>query len=223
MIKEDDSWKITAVTSSIHAEIVIPRLSNIVHIDGKWTTSDEWSDALEVPMEYNGYDPCPNNGTTYIRIKHDGSYLYVLVDYISDSTPRSPPRGNWWEGVEVYFDPEQNGGWTPQPDDYLYNFCVEPAQQWKAKVKTTDGKWDWAHQYTSEEIQKLMAFSSDATNDPYTTNKHVIYELKIPLPDKKEFGLFIDATDHGAKSFMTWPGKVWNEIPQAWGILKLSQ
>jgi hypothetical protein len=163
-----------------------------------------------------------NNGTAYLRVKHDGSNLYVLVDYVSDTTPSSPPIGYWWEGVTVYFDPERNGGWKPQSDDYLYNIGAQTGEQYKAKVEASGGKWNWPAQTDkSEIIQKSIVFSSDATNDQYTTAKHTIYEFKIPLPGKTEVGFFVGAADHGAKSYMSWPGKTWDLVPQAWGVLKL--
>lgn len=223
MIKKDDSWKITSVTSSIHAEIVAPRLTNIVVLDGKWTTPGEWTDAWESPMEYNGYGIRPNNGTAYIRVKHDVSYLYVLIDYVSDTTPRSSPLSGYWEGATVYFDPERNGGWEPQSNDYCYGLYTYPSGEYHAKYIVKGGKWDWQHGDTSKGIRDSMAFSSNATNNLYSTRPHAIYELKIPLPGKSEVDFFLGASDNDEKSYMTWPGKVGDLIPQAWGVLKLSQ
>lgn len=223
MVKEGDAWKINKMMAVYYSEILAPSSTNAVTIDGKWTTPDEWNDAVEVPMEYSPWGDHNANGTTYLKVKHDGSYLYVLVDYVSDTTPYSPGIGYWWEGVSVCFDPERNGGWKPQSDDYLYNIGVATGQQYKAKVEVSGGKWNWPSQTdTSEIIQKSIVFSSDTTNDPYTTAKHSIYEFKIPLPDKKEVGFFVSAADHGAMSYMTWPGKTWDGNPQAWGVLKLS-
>jgi ketosteroid isomerase-like protein len=222
MIKEDGKWKIKKALVTYYSEIVAPSLTNAVTVDGKWTTPDEWKDAVEVPMRYSIWGDHNANGTAHLRVKHDESYLYLLVDYVSDTTPQSPGIGYWWEGVTVCFDPEQNGGWKPQSDDYLYNIGVSTGQQYKAKVGVSGGKWNWPSQTdTSELIQKSIVFSSNATNDPYSTVKHSIYEFKMPLPDKKVFGFFVGAADHGGKSYMTWPSDAWDQAPNTWGILKL--
>lgn len=218
--KVGGEWKVKRISNVYYSEISAPKLTNTVTIDGKWTTPEEWKDAVEMPMEAVQYGNSPNNGTAFLRVKHDESNLYVLIDYVSDTTPRSPPTGSWWENAVVYFDPGRKGGWTPQEGDYCYEIAVEPAQQWKGRVQAVGGKWDWYKGDNSEQIQKLMGFSSNTTNDPYTT-KHSIYEFKMPLPDQKELGFYVGASDQGGKSYMTWPGKVGDGTPQAWGVLKL--
>ena len=63
--------------------LVVPRLVNPVTIDGKWTTPDEWSDTQRVSM-YVAEGP---ESTGFLRIKNDDQYLYLLVDFVSDTTP----------------------------------------------------------------------------------------------------------------------------------------
>ena len=60
----------------------VTRLANAVTIDGRWTTSEEWSDTSRVSM----YLVQGSQGTAYVRFKHDADFLYILVDPISDTT-----------------------------------------------------------------------------------------------------------------------------------------
>jgi len=225
MIKQANEWKINKITVAHYSpDIVCPKLTQPVTLDGKWTTPDEWSDATVVPMEHNPeatLQQCPNNGTAYLLTKRDIHYLYIMVDYLSDTTPGSPPMPNtWWEGAYVYFDPKKNGGTQPQTDDYCYELAVSGDQEWQAKVLVKNNAYDWK---ASIEMPGTSATSSDAINDPHSKNKHVIYEFKIPLPKETEIGFFVGAMDSGAKSYMTWPGKVSDYSLNGWGILWLSE
>ena len=225
MIKQENEWKVTKVSVAHYSpDIVCPKLTQPVTLDGKWTTPDEWSDAAVVPMEYNpeaALQQCPNNGTAYLLVKHDSHYLYVMVDYISDTTPASTPLPNtWWEGAYVYLDPQRNGGAQPQPNDYCYELAVSGGQEWHAKVPVKNNAYDWQ---ASIEMPGTSAFSSDTTNNPYSKARHAVYEFKIPLPKETEIGFFVTAMDTGAKSYLTWPGKVRDYVPDGWSTLRLSE
>jgi ketosteroid isomerase-like protein len=224
MIKQGNEWKVLRVSVAHYSpDVVCPKLTQPVTLDGKWTTPEEWSDAVVVPMEYSPTAALefPNNGTAYLLVKHDTHYLYIMVDYISDTTPGSAAMPNtWWEGAYVYFDPMKNRGSEPQQDDYVYELAVSGGQEWHARVPVKNNAYDWK---ASIEMPSASAFSSDVTNDPHSKNKHVIYEFKIPLPKETEVGFFAAAIDTGSKSYMTWPGKVRDWTLDGWSTLKLSE
>ena len=69
-------------TYAVRESVQVTRLANAVTIDGRWTTSDEWSDTYRVSM----YLVQGSQGTAYVRFKHDADSLYILVDFISDTT-----------------------------------------------------------------------------------------------------------------------------------------
>jgi hypothetical protein len=144
-----------------------------------------------------------------------------MVDYISDTTPGSAAMPNtWWEGGYAYFDPQRNRGSEPQPDDYYYQLAVSGSQEWHGKVLVKNNAYDWQ---ASVEMPSTSARSADPINDPYSKTRHAIYEFKIPLPKETETGFFVTAVDTGAKSYMTWPGKVRDYTPGGWSTLKLSE
>ncbi len=212
MLKLNGSWKISEAIAIIEPSIVPPKLVNPVIIDGKWTTINEWNDAQEYSMEYNIYKKYKNNGTGYLRIKHDQNYLYILLDIPSHTTP-------YRAFSNVYVDPADNGGWKPQPDDYCYSFFGAIGGEYEIKFIVKEGKWNFHHfsGITNNEIRSNMAYSSNSTNNPFSEISHAIYEYRIPLPEKKTMRILVDALDQDHNSYTTWPGKVWNDTPELWG------
>jgi len=85
--------------------VAIARLVNPVTMDGKWTTPDEWSETSRVSM-YLAQGP---ESTGYLRIKNNYQYLYLLIDFVSDTTPaakqaRGQPVHWCYDGVGVGID-----------------------------------------------------------------------------------------------------------------------
>ena len=85
--------------------LAVPRLVNPVTMDGKWTTLDEWSDAQRLSMHV-AEGP---ESTGFLRIKNDDQYLYLLVDFVSDTTPairqtRGQPAHWSYDGVSIAID-----------------------------------------------------------------------------------------------------------------------
>jgi len=205
--------------------IICPRLANPVALDGKWSTPFEWRDALELPAEAFKLDIWPGDGDAHFKVKHDDKFLYVLVDYVSEVTPNGPLINSFYSDfVGVFIDCDFNGGTAPQPDDYGYYVGLYPNGDRRAKVVVRDNKWDWWHTIESKEA---CAYSMDPTNDPYSSSSHLICEFRIPRPQREEIGLLIEACDttgglNGA-CMMSWPSKVWDGVPAAWGVLEFSE
>ncbi|MFQ5999159.1 MAG: PKD domain-containing protein [Candidatus Bathyarchaeia archaeon] len=79
-------------------------------IDGKWSAG-EWADAPQHNLSGTG---------GYFRIKHDDSYVYVIIDLINE--------GSHWAGCHfIYFDTAHDGGNdTELPGDLQFHCCVPP-------------------------------------------------------------------------------------------------
>ena len=103
--------------------LAVPRLMNLVTIDGKWTTPDEWSDTQRVSMLV-AEGP---ESTGFLRVKNDDQYLYMLLDLVSDTTPairqtRGLP-GHWsYDGISVGIDEHANEQ-KPKPIGYTDDFA----------------------------------------------------------------------------------------------------
>ena len=99
-------------------------LQNPVVIDGKWTTSVEWSDTAEIVLTKSSrYNYYVQSGEAYCRVKRDDNYLYVLLDSVSDTKAgRVVSSGNAraWDYLSFFIDVNNDGGWHPQTDDVHY-------------------------------------------------------------------------------------------------------
>jgi hypothetical protein len=162
--------------------LAVSRLVNPVTIDGKWTTPDEWSDTQRVSM-YVAEGP---ESTGFLRIKSDDQYLYLLVDFISDTTPairqsRGEPVHWSFDGVSVGIDEHANEQ-KPKPvgdrDDFTE--CVSGSRCVLIELKWLSG-YSTPQPVTPSEAGIDGAVSYDATSDPDSQTSHAIYELAIPI------------------------------------------
>jgi len=147
--------------------VQVTRLVNPVTIDGRWTTPDEWSDTDRVSM-YVVQGPA---STAYVRMKHEQNMtniiLYVLVDFISDTTnaTKQGTGGTAYDGLYIGFDNNVNSSKTQCCDAQL-------ALEWDNGKKTQDPiSVSWAR----------GVISYDGTDDPDKTDSHAIYELAITI------------------------------------------
>jgi hypothetical protein len=145
--------------------VQVTRLANAVTVDGKWTTPDEWSDTNRVSM-YVIQGP---QSTGYLRLKHDADYLYLLVDFISDTTPASKQTQT---GGQSDYD-SFNAGIDQNVNDTNTKCCdVYVTLNWnngKSAPESVEPAW----------IQGTMSYN--ATNDPDSKTSHAIYEFAIPM------------------------------------------
>jgi len=84
-------------------QLICPLLLKEVTIDGKWTNSDEWSDAAMVTLVQA--PDSRQNATAYLYTKHDDSSFYFLVDFVSAASLTLDI-----EGACIDLDPLHNGG-----------------------------------------------------------------------------------------------------------------
>ena len=163
------SSSVLASVSVARDSLAVPRLMNPITIDGKWTTSDEWSDTQRVSM-YEAEGP---ESTGFLRIKNDDQYLYLLVDFVSDTTPAiRQPRGqpaHWsYDGVSVGIDKHANEQKPTDEADLVIVLMWWSGYDAPEPVAPSDA---W--------IEGAMSY--DATNDPDSLAPHAIYELAIPM------------------------------------------
>ena len=139
--------------------------TNKIIVDGKWTTLDEWDDAIEETLDFG-----KGSGEAYLRVKHDAENLYVLVDFLTYYEIKTG------DSCMVVLDTKHDGGSMIQPDDLAvlirWNTPTEiyPAIQWEGWVA------DWEFLPSDFEVNS----SIDAEQDPYSTTPHLIFEFKIP-------------------------------------------
>jgi hypothetical protein len=194
-----------------------------VTIDGKWTTKTEWNDTAETKL-------LVGSGALegYFRIKHDSSWLYVLVDVPGDTQVEYSVAKDHGDYAQIFFDPLYNDGSKPRTDDYKY----------AAWYNTTGGtdlvarEWagtDWGANWWSSTSDLDATIGMDNGNSPHSPSPHVVVEFRVPLSIIKgtTFGFFIryvDSTEADALHWY-WPGPTAVDqeyAPNTWGTVNLS-
>ncbi len=164
--------------SQSESEIVSRLSANPVTIDGRWTSQDEWIDAAEISY-----------GDAVFCIKDDKSFLYVLLDFISDETV------DLGDLAGVRFDVLSDKANKPQPDDYSVSLIHQYSGVetiWIFQGNGTQWTLNWRGEWNVENPLRIVAASTgDAANDPYSKSPHVVYEFAIPrnmFGDKSAIG-----------------------------------
>jgi hypothetical protein len=182
---------------------------NPVTIDGKWTTQGEWTDAVDFSLLF-----VQGSGEVYFKAKHDDHYLYALIDFVSDAQIQAQDNG------DVIFDTKNDGGSATQTDDFLVmGRWNSPSQFVSVKTSGTGSGWGSFQGLTTG---FKVASSNDATNDPYSSSSHVIYEFQIPMSalNPSGVGIYVAAFDR-AVNIAAWPlGPA--EVPSDYGYMEFT-
>ncbi|MDH7563684.1 MAG: hypothetical protein QHH24_02205 [Candidatus Bathyarchaeota archaeon] len=217
------------ISSVAHALVVNGGLqalfsSDIPTIDGQWTTANEWTDASETRLENTV------NMTGYLRVKHNFTCIFILLDFATDYTRSTYDIGG------VCFDRLDNGGVLPQSDDYLFGI---QAGQTPAQVDVFQGTGTGQYPRDAWARVSLVDVEGKANyshvNDPYEGSiDHRIYEFQIPckyLGAAEDYGFYVFACDYHSNSMLEWPlgaGGNWTRMqplfnvppsPQNWGAV----
>jgi hypothetical protein len=171
--------------------VQVTKLANPVTIDGRWTNPDEWSDTNRVSM-YLLQGP---QSTGYIRLKHDPDFLYLLVDFVSDTTKANDQTlgtGDTFDGLNVGIDYV----------NLLKTNCCDVYVQ----LKWSNGMSVPA-QTTPSWVESAISY--DATNDPDSATAHAIYEVAFPkesiAPSNVAIAARISVWDWSRGVNMHWP------------------
>jgi len=201
------SFTVFVPVSVARDSLAVPRLVNPVTIDGKWTTPDEWSDTQRVSMHV-AEGP---ESTGFLRIKNDDQYLYLLVDFISDTTPairqtRGEPVHWSFDGVSVGIDEHANEQ-KPKPvgdrDDFAE--CVSGSRCVLIELKWLSG-YSAPQPVTPSDAGIDGVMSYDATSDPDLETPHAIYELAIPVETfASPSAIRVSVWDPSGSVDMHWP------------------
>jgi hypothetical protein len=221
-----------------NASINVPHSTNAANIDGQWTISSEWTDASEFKL-FTG------DSNAYFRSKENSSYLFLLVDFVSDQTGSLSDSIATFDYCGFFFDVANDGGFYPKSDDYfLSHYYISSTYKSGLQTYVSQGTGsnkednNWKQIETPQGFILERGFSS--TNDPYQSSKnHRIYEAAVPLSffnygNLTGFYLFVrDANSglllefpHNAGGESIRSDSMANVIapkPESWGTLFFSQ
>jgi len=186
-------------------------------MDGKWTATDEWTDAEEKQLD--------GSLNAIFRLKYvaaaDFSYInqYFLVEFFDDTTNDT---GDYWQicyASAATFGGTPIGGTTPQTDCLRIDY-VGHTQVGLALYKGTGTGWSPSADYTwGTTIQIVDSISAS----PLDSTPHWIAEIMIEhvhyniMP---EFWIRVaayDASNSGA-GVQSWPSGS-RDAPDDWGLM----
>ena len=178
----------------------VPKSVNPVEINGNWSTKTEWTDASEIKVQNEEL-------TAYIRAKHDGTYVYLLVDFLSDHG--LDVSGDF---AIICFDTNNDRGNTPQSDDYCFYRVTRTGDATDGILQGNGIGWTVLQEADTwdpydEKFDAAVSYSH--LNDPYDSlNNHVIYEFRIPIDFyslKETMSFYVYTNDAYTAKFFEWP------------------
>jgi len=153
-----------------------------------WRSSAE-ADGYIKPGEYDDavmINLTRGDSVAYLYVKHDGEFLYVFLDYVSDTI-------FWFDNFWVTIDTLSDGGEAPREDDYLFD---STHHIWLGdgphKGDISGGQWEELKGHRREPYPDLadrlqpflegrhMGWSGQGRSANSLT-PHSIFEIKIPI------------------------------------------
>jgi hypothetical protein len=155
----------------------------------------------------------------YFRMKHDPLYLYILIDFISDT------RIEDGDYAKIYIDTSNNKLDPPQADDYALEFHWHGVG-WHEYFERRGTGVAWTEEKGTY-VGGTAFSSTDAANNPDFPIPHVMYEFRIPkniFGTHLTVGLFICAHDNSSgSSDIFWPNiGAYEDKPSTWGEFTFS-
>jgi len=195
---------IAIVSSQDQRSVNSTALTNTISLDGKWTAPEEWMDGTELKIDEVGY----------IRIKDTATELYILVDLIADT------QADDGDYASVILDTKNDGGSTPRPDDYQIKLRWTSTYGFGYLIEYTYGTDQGWGSYRQAPKGFEGSSSMDASNNPYLSTAHLIYEFELTKTIVAEYaniaGISIRAFDARGIT-LTWPQSADQNDPNTYG------
>jgi len=203
-------FNLTVVHGFQGSQISDPLASKPVTIDGKWTTSDEWSDASVTVMP--AYIGSVMSASAFLYSKHDNSSFYFLIDFVS-ATSLSVSD----DYASITIDPTHDDGASAQPDDFRFD------SQYPTGGYMSHGGLSLSFPLPSGVLIAMSMGTSSNFNQP-----HEITEFSIPFllftAMHNTIGFRATAAHGSGDSYgaVSWPTGSVPNLPRTWGELTLS-
>jgi hypothetical protein len=169
-------------------------------IDGVWDNSSEWSDTTLIKLTENMSNGV--NMTADVRLKYNGTYVFVLIDFLTDLVHNTYDQGG------VCIDSANDGGSLPQADDYLFSLLAGQAPTFLYTFTGTGSGSKPADAWSLTMIPEADGASGFARGQFGNDSIHLIYEFQIPCmiwPAKSSYGFYVYVFDYHTQAFLEWP------------------
>lgn len=190
--------------------------ANNTIFDGKWTFLQEWKSTSEDKITFD------DNTEMVIKTGHDYENLYVLIDFIGDTS-----IGKFADSGIVCIDSKMDQSNIPDRNDFCF-----VAIMGSSRSKTLQGGDMLAqtgHWKIIENHPQLITIGGISDkNDRYSYTPHATYEFKIPLEivgKTDVYGFYVGSFDAKKGKEFSWPQNISSEAypfipsPSKWGQL----
>ena len=195
-----------------------------INFDGKWTFYKEWKQTSWNPIKSDG------NVVFHLRTAHQGNFIYVLIDAISDTNANIE-----FDKATVCIDSKNNKSEFFDSDDYCFIIQLEERNVMDTLFNKQDSfiiQGDLQSK-NIEELKKIkvkefvgIGTMSDK-EDKYSAISHASYEFKIPIEligRSDNYGFYVNVFDDSSNVVYSWPEEIKLESfgisnPSLWGNL----
>ncbi|NOS62517.1 MAG: hypothetical protein HOO66_05715 [Nitrosarchaeum sp.] len=195
-----------------------------INFDGKWTFYTEWKQTSWNPIRSD------ENVVFHLRTAHQGNFIYVLIDVISDTTANIGA-----DKATLCIDSKNNKNDFFDNDDYCFIVQLEERNFIDILLNQQDNFMIQGDLQSKsfEELEKIkvkefvgIGTMSDK-EDRYSKIPHASYEFKIPielLGRSDNYGFYVNVFDASSDVVYSWPEDIKLEsfnvpIPSLWGNL----
>jgi len=186
--------------------IEMPSVTTAV-VDGKWTSTDEWTDTVRVDMSGNGSGAFGYNIQDFTNLG-----LEWIVEFYTDNTNNT---GDYWQ---ILIDSPNAGGAAPNSGDYK----IEITGHTTLKLYQGNGAgWTEVAPAAGE-----LTWANTMAASPWNSNPHWILEivdssktagtLQTGQPPN---GLGVTAFDASTSKYIAWAPNARANVPDSWGVI----
>ncbi|MEM2954191.1 MAG: hypothetical protein QXU21_07980 [Candidatus Bathyarchaeia archaeon] len=181
---------------------------NTATVDGKWTTSDEWTDTPATPMSGNATGMFGYNIQDFTNFG-----LEWIIEIFTDNTD---DVGDYWQ---ICLDDSNTGGTAPQPGDYM----MEIIGHTTLKVyQGTGSGWSEVTPAAGE-----LTWSNTIDASPWNSTPHWILEIvdaskvtgTVQVPNPPPTGMRVAAYDASTHTLAAWAPNSSANVPDEWGVI----
>ena len=206
--------------------ILITKSSSMkeINFDGKWTFYKEWKQSSWNPIKSD------ENTVFHLRTAHQGNFIYVLIDAISDTSTNIG-----LDKATVCIDSKNNKSKFLDNDDYCFIVQLKERNFIDVLLNKQNNFiiQGNSHSKSFKELEKIkvkefVGIGTISDNeDKYSTVPHASYEFKIPIElvgRSDNYGFYVNVFDDNSNVVYSWPEDIKLEnfdipSPLLWGNL----
>lgn len=184
-----------------------------INFDGKWSFSTEWKSTSQDIV---------NDGNVILRTAHQGDFIYVLIDNLSDITP-----GKKSDYSIICIDGKNDKSTLPDDNDYCFMAVLG-----KNNGFTYSGyspvQLNGNFRKIPNDPDLIIIGDISDKNDRYSKIIHSSYEFKIPIKlvgRESTYGFYFSTYDSNQQRIYHWPESIDSDRPyfipnpSTWGNL----